>query len=201
MPFIAIEWEFLEVPIIKQLQTEEIFTDLLASFAHTQRITKKWIKTENVWTLTDVSLLREWSPEKRIWITEYMCHQIERGGITVGAFCENRSIGFCCLDGAVSGDTAKYANLTMLFVDDNWKRNGIGKRLLHEVCKHAVKLGAEKIFISAIPSFETISFYLKMGCTDANEIVETFVDSEDDRYLELAVASALCIQTSKPVEL
>ena len=182
--------------IIRKLQTEDIFPELLISFAHTQKITKKWVKAEGVWMLTDVSLLREWSPEKRIWITEYMCQQIERGGITVGAFCEERLIGFCCLDGTVvSGNTAKYAHLTMLFVDDNWKRNGIGKRLLHEVRNHAVKLKAEKIFISAIPSMETISFYLEMGCTDANEIIEVFVDSEDDRYLELAVKSDNFVQT------
>ena len=45
---------------------------------------------------------------------------------------------------------------------------------------HATKLGAEKIFISAIPSTETIAFYLKMGCVDANEIVGAFVDSEKE---------------------
>ncbi len=59
--------------------------------------------------------------------------------------------------------------------------------LLQEAREHAIKLGVEKSFISAIPSAETIAFYLKMGCVDANEIVEAFVDSDDDRYLELMV--------------
>lgn len=45
-----------------------------------------------------------------------------------------------------------------LLVDDNWKRNGIGKLLLQEARKHAIKLGAEKIYVSAIPSAETIAF-------------------------------------------
>lgn len=170
---------------IKQLNTADIAPELLTDFAHCQKITKKWSKRDDVWELSDASILREWSTEKRIWITEYMCQQIERGGITVGAFYNERLIGFCCADGTVSGNSAKYANLTMLFVDDNWKRNGIGKLLLQEARKHAIKLGAEKLFISAIPSAETIAFYHKMGCVDANEIVEFFVDSEDDRYLEL----------------
>lgn len=172
---------------VKQLNIVNITPELLKDFAHYQKITKKWVKRDNVWELTDVSLLREWSEEKRIWITEYMCQQIDRGGITVGTFCDERLIGFCCVDGTVSGDSAKYANLTMLFVDDNWKRKGIGKLLLQEAREHAKKLGVEKIFISAIPSAETIAFYLKMGCVDANEIVGAFVDSEDDRYLELMV--------------
>lgn len=170
--------------IIKQIQKSSILPGLLDGFVHSQKIVKKWIKLNDVWELTDASLLREWSAEKRVWITEYMCQQIERGGTTVGAFCDDRLIGFCCVDGTVSGNSAKYANLTMLFVDDNWKRNGIGKSLLQEACKHATKLGAEKIFISAIPSAETIAFYQSMGCVDAAEIIEVFVDSDDDRYLE-----------------
>lgn len=173
--------------IVKPLQQTSILPGLLDGFAHSQRITRKWVKQNKVWELTDVDLLREWSAEKRVWITEYMCQQIERGGTTVGAFCGDRLIGFCCVDGTVSGNSAKYANLTMLFVDDNWKRNGIGKLLMQEARNHATKLGAEKIFISAIPSAETIAFYLKMVCVDANEIVGAFVDSEDDRYLELMV--------------
>lgn len=173
--------------VIKQLHTSDIFPGLLDTFAHSQKITKKWIKNREDWALTDVPILREWSPEKRIWISEYMSQQINRGGITVGAFYGAHLIGFCCVDGVLSGDSAKYANLTMLFIDDTWKRNGIGKILFQEARRHAIVLGAEKIFISAIPSVETIAFYLKMGCYDAKEIVEAFVDSEDDRYLEIPV--------------
>lgn len=173
--------------IIKQLEKTSILPGLLNEFAHSQKITKKWVKRNDIWELTDASLLCEWSAEKRIWITEYMCQQIDSGGITVGAYCDDQLIGFCCVDGSISGDSAKYANLTMLFVDDNWKRNGIGRLLLQEARNYAVNLGADKIFISAIPSAETIAFYQSMGCADAAEIVEAFVDSEDDWYLELMV--------------
>lgn len=175
---------------IKQLTIADITPGLLDGFVHCQKITRKWVKKNNVWELSEASILREWSNEKRIWIKEYMCQQIDRGSITVGAFFHKQLAGFCCVDGIVSGRLAKYANLTMLFVDDNWKRNGIGKLLLQEARKHACRLGAEKIFISAIPSQETIAFYFKMGCADASEIVEPFVGSEDDRYLELTVNTA-----------
>lgn len=173
--------------VIKRLHTSDISPGLLDTFSHSQKITKKWIKYREEWVLTDVSILREWSPEKRIWISEYMSRQINHGGITVGAFYGAQLVGFCCVDGVLSGDSAKYANLTMLFIDDAWKRNGIGKMLFQKACRHAMVLGAEKLFISAIPSVETIAFYLKMGCCDAKEIVEVFVDSEDDRYLEIQI--------------
>ena len=106
---------------IKPLKVEDINPGLLDDFSHFQKITKKYVKKNGEWEISDASILREWSTEKRIWITKYMCQQIERGGLTVGAFFCGKLIGFCCMDGIVSGNSAKYANLTMLFVDDNWK--------------------------------------------------------------------------------
>lgn len=173
--------------VFKHLQKTSIHAGLLNEFAHCQEITKKWVKQDEVWTLADAFLLREWSDEKRVWVTEYMCEQIDRGGVVVGAFSDDRIIGFCCVDGVVSGSSAKYANLTMLFVDDYWKRHGIGMTLFRKAQEHARRLGAEKIFISAIPSAETVAFYQKMGCIDAAEIVDVFVEAEDDRYLECGV--------------
>lgn len=172
---------------IKSLNIADISSDLLIHFSHEQMITQKWIKNDGEWKLCDTSELREWSLEKRVWITEYMCQQINRGGTVLGTFYNNILVGFCCLDGILSGKSAKYANLTMLFVDDDWKRMGVGKMLFQEVCNHAIALGAEKLFISAIPSVETIAFYFKMGCYDAKEIIEAFIDTEDDRYLEIQV--------------
>lgn len=58
--------------VIKQLYTSDILPGLLDTFAHIQKITKKWIKNRESWVLTDASILREWSSEKRIWISEYM---------------------------------------------------------------------------------------------------------------------------------
>ena len=85
----------------------------------------------------------------------------------------------------LAGETASYANLLLLFVDDRFKRHGIGRLLLQEACRYAKKLGAEKLFLSAIPSEDTIAFYQNMGCVDAKEIVNPFVDDEEDRLMEI----------------
>lgn len=173
--------------IVRRLQKTSVTPGLLDGFAHRQMITRKWVKRNDVWEITDASLLREWSAEKRIWITEYMLRQIDGGGVVLGAYCREQLTGFCCVDGVISGESARYANLTMLFVDDRWKRVGIGRLLFREARRCALTMGAEKLFISAIPSAETIAFYQSMGCTDAKEIIASFVDSEDDRPLEIPV--------------
>ena len=46
---------------------------------------------------------------------------------------------------------------------------------------------AEKLFISAIPSKETVAFYFSQGCVDAPVVIEEFVDTKEDRYLEYTV--------------
>lgn len=172
---------------ISDLFIDGIESDMFLNFNHHQLITKKWVKKDNKWELVDADNLREWSKEKRIWITKYLNEQIERGGSVKIAYDGGILVGFCSVDGYLLGNTARYANLTMLFVDDEWKRNGIGKCLFEEICKSAVKMNAEKLFISAIPSLETIAFYFSMGCEDAKEIISEYIDTENDRYLEYSL--------------
>ena len=174
---------------IKELTINDISIGILLNFNHHQVITKKWVNRNNNWELSDCSDLRKWNEEKRIRISGYLRQQIGRGGSVVAAFDSNILVGFCCLDGRLAGNTADYANMTMLFVDDNWKRCGVGRKLFERICMCAAKMKAEKLFISAIPSLETIAFYFKMGCEDAKEIISEYVDTDQDRYLEYSLAN------------
>lgn len=169
---------------VKKLTVSDITPDLLLNFHHRQIITKKWINRENKWELAEASDLREWDRKKRMWIADYLCRQIQRGGSVVAAFSGRDLIGFCSIDGCLSGAVSKYANMTMLFVDDGWKRKGVGKTLFREICQCAAGIKAEKLFISAIPSFDTVAFYFSMGCVDAKEIIPEYIDTDQDRYLE-----------------
>ncbi len=171
-------------PVLRQIALENITADLLLHFRHRQVITRKWGYANGRWELAEASEVREWSREKRIWITEYLKRQMERGGAVAGAFRGDRLIGFGSLDGVLRGSKAKYANLTMLFVDDGWQGKGIGRALFQAMADRARAIGADKVFISSIPSLETVSFYFRMGCADAGEIPAGFVDSENDRCLE-----------------
>lgn len=172
---------------IENISSDSISTDMLINFRHYQIIDQKYRNINGRWEIAKVHELREWNAEKRIWIIKYLCEQIARGGSLVGAFFGDVLVGFCSVDGYLYGETAKYANLTMLFVDDEFKRKGVGKALFKAACKCALVNGADKLFISAIPSVETIAFYFNMGCVDAKEIITNYIDTEDDRYLEYKI--------------
>ena len=172
---------------IKDLATNDISSGMLLNFNHHQIITEKWVNRNNKWELVTTSDLREWNKEKRIWISDYLRQQIERGGSVIAAFAGDILVGFCCVDGYLVGKTAKYANMTMLFVDDKWKRKGVGRKLFEKICVCAKRMDADKLFISAIPSFDTIAFYFNIGCEDAREIISEYVDTDQDRYLEFVL--------------
>ena len=171
---------------IRPLYTSEIHPELLLPFRHDQHITQKWVKANGTWELTDADELRQWDAEKRKWIAEYLCEQINSGGGAICAFVGSQLVGFCSVGGKLCN---QYANLTMLFVDDDWKRRGIGKKLFAAACGHAIEMGADKLFISSIPSMETVAFYQALGCVDAMEIIEEFVDTPYDRYMESELTS------------
>ncbi len=166
------------------LSFSDISDDMLLSFNHRQAWNKQWVKQDSVWVLLDACKVREWSHEKRQWIAEYLREQIERGGSVFGAFDGNHLVGFCSIDGVLSGSNKQYANLTMLFVDDKYQGMGIGKSIIFSILREAKRLGASKLFVSAIPSERTIAFYMAMSFCDAKEVIPEFIDSDEDRLLE-----------------
>lgn len=169
---------------IRLLTPSDMYPEMLESFQHKQIISNKWVRNGDHYELTKAHEIREWSKEKRIWISQYLYQQMNRGGFAAGAFSNNQIVGFSCLDGILQGTSKKYVNLTMLFVDDEWRQKGIGKKLFQLMCTCAGNMQADKIFISAIPSYDTIRFYFNRGCSDAQYIIDSFIDTQEDRYLE-----------------
>ncbi len=165
---------------------QNIPEDFLTGFQHDQCIRRKYVRTDGKWTLVPADERRTWSPEKRRWIAQYLREQRANGGTVAAGYAKDSGelLGFAAVDGILRGKNARYANLTMLFVDERFQRCGIGARLFREICDRAAAMGAEKLFVSAIPSEETVAFYRTMGCTDAEERVDEFVDTQEDRYLE-----------------
>ena len=172
---------------LKDLTINDIAPDMLLNFDHRSMITKMWVDRSGSWELTAASDVHEWDKEKRMWASGYLRSQLEQGGSVTAAFDGDNIVGFSSIDGDLSGERAKYANLTMLFVDDRWKRKGIGRKLFDRICTNAARMGADKLFISAVASYETIAFYFSMGCEDAKEIISDFIDTDEDRCLEFSL--------------
>lgn len=59
--------------------------------------------------------------------------------------------------------------IVLLHVSADVRGNDIGRALFIRACGEARALGAQKLYISAHSSEETIAFYRRMGCTEAQE--------------------------------
>ena len=169
---------------IRLLPPDKLREDLLEGFGHRTRITQIWVREGDGLVLRPTDLIREWSEEKRRWIPLWLKDQTEDGGAAFGAYEDGRLVGFACVDGPLTEGPVRYANLTMLFVDDARQRRGIGSRLFEAACGFARRKGADRLFISAVPSRETIAFYAALGCRKAETVPPDFVDTEEDLFLE-----------------
>lgn len=172
------------ITLIRKVSPSELDGAFLWDFDTYQCYHRMWEKTDGEWSLKRTHAIRQWNDEKKLWITENLNQFIGMGGYVSGAFVEDRLVGFLALDTDAKGTGGQYMNLSLLFVDARYKRRGVGKYLFDDCVKEASRLGAKKLFISSIPAEETVAFYFAMGCKDAQEIIDEWVDMPYDRYLE-----------------
>lgn len=166
---------------IRIINVEELKPEMLLKFNRHQEVIQKWVKDKDEWVLKNVSEVREWSSEKKGHLMNAFGPCLENGGVFIGAFEDETLTGFVLLGEKLSGNFSKYINLSMFFVTKEKRAVGIGKKLFVFACEVATKLGADKLFI---PAKDTMEFYSSMGCVDAEEIIEEFIDTTEDYYLE-----------------
>ena len=111
-----------------------------------------------------------------------MVDTIQSGGIALGAFCNDRLIGFCSVNKDLFGKKYKYVLLDQLFISKEYRNMGIGKNLFKMVAIESHNLGAEKYYICAGSAEETIAFYFAIGCEVAKEINQELYQNDTRDY-------------------
>jgi len=112
------------------------------------------------------------------------------GGFALGAFDGERLIGFCSVNREIFGSHYKYVLLDQIFISAEYKRKGIGKRLFLMSTEQAKLWGADKFYICAGSSEDTLAFYNSLGCVEAVEINQGLYEAdENDVQLEYDLAS------------
>ena len=109
---------------------------------------------------------------------------ITSGGSALGAFDCEKLIGFCSVNPEIFGMKYKYVLLDQIFISLPYRSKGIGKQLFTLSAKEAEKFGAEKCYICAGSSEETLAFYKAIGCIEAVEINSKLYEN-DTRDIQL----------------
>ncbi|MEE3406040.1 MAG: GNAT family N-acetyltransferase [Acutalibacteraceae bacterium] len=141
-------------------------------------VTECWRKTGGEWKLVPNIYEENWSQVQCREIAEDVVHHISLDQTGFGAFDGTRIIGFATVSHHVFGATARYAELVCFQISEEYRRQGIGKKLFSMVCEEARRLGADKLYISAHSSKESQAAYRALGCTPAEEVNEGLAAAE-----------------------
>ena len=95
-----------------------------------------------------------------------------------GAFDGERIIGFATVSHRIFGASARYVQLVCFQISEEYRRQGIGRKLFSMACEEARRLGADKLYISAHSSQASQAAYRALGCTPAEEVNEGLAAAE-----------------------
>ncbi|WP_317169961.1 MULTISPECIES: GNAT family N-acetyltransferase [unclassified Pedobacter] len=97
-------------------------------------------------------------------------------------------VGVASVEKQKRGAQQNYCKMDILYVDNQYKRHGIGSQLLAACKKEAKIFGAEKLYISATPTKNTVDFYLRRGARLVVELDQVlFAKEPEDIHLELDI--------------
>ncbi len=170
----------------RELKKSEISKELFASFVRRQEVNAVLTRIDGQWREISRPFIDDWSPSDYDFLVKCLINTIETGGAVFGAFDEKgRLKAFASLEGGIFGRKHRYKDLSSLHVSAECRRSGIGKKLFCMAALKAKANGADRLYISAHSAVETQSFYLSMGCRDAEEINALHSENEPcDRQME-----------------
>lgn len=115
-------------------------------------------------------------------------HIYDRNGTVYGAFDNEQIVGLAALESKFIGKSEEKIKFDMLYISTNYRKKGIGKKLMCLAMEKAKSLGAKKLYISATPFRNTVDFYKAMGAKLAESVDKELYELEPyDIHMELEV--------------
>jgi N-acetylglutamate synthase-like GNAT family acetyltransferase len=160
----------LKTIFYRQLSPADIPDSLLDNFTRYQKTTQVLALVNGDLVQKEDSFIDDWDPQKLKEVTTYLRDCAKRGGVIVGAFMEEKCIGFTSIEPDTFGSDKQYAELTYCHITREIRGNGIGRELFHQTCTFAKNQDIKKLYLSTHPSIESQGFYASVGCVLAEEI-------------------------------
>jgi len=150
----------------------------LDDFVRRQTVAESWRRINRDWKLVPNVYEENWSQVQCRKIAEDVAHHIHLDQTGFGAFDGERIIGFATVSCRIFGTGAGYVQLVCLQISEEYRRQGIGRKLFSMACEEARRLGADKLYISAHSSKESQAAYRALGCTPAEEVNQELAAAE-----------------------
>ncbi len=167
-----------ETMIIRPVEPQELSPALFADFLRFQEVTRCWRKVDGQWQLLPIAFIDDWDGGDHRRVCGQLSRVLAGGGAVWGAFSQGALKGFASVEAPPIGSRSQYAVLAELHVSRDFRRHGLGRKLFALAAGFARKLGAEKLYISAMSAEESQAFYRAMGCVEAEEYDPPHVERE-----------------------
>ena len=129
-----------------------------------------------------------WSPSDMASHIKELYAQYDRGDYIFGAFEGEKLTGIAVLGFEFISSTQDQLEVIFLHVNAKHRKQGVGTALMNKIVSQARVLGANKLYISATPSKNTIDFYLNRGAYLTKELNSKLFKLEpEDIHLDLNV--------------
>jgi GNAT superfamily N-acetyltransferase len=121
-----------------------------------------------------------WHPQTVQDDTPKLYDCFDRGGSFIGNFDGDALTGIAVLDTKRLWAAHDHLQLLYLYVSRSARGRGVGSRLFAEAAATARRLGARALYISAVPTENTVNFYLRRGAILAGEPDPELLAAEPD---------------------
>lgn len=166
-----------EIPLIWQIDRREIVEKIY--FLQDGKLVLK----------PDYFDIQGWPPGEAEHYTPILLDCYDRGGMFWGTFEHDVLVGVSILESKFIGMQQNALQLKFLHISRDFRKRGLGTTLFNTAVEKAKTLGAERLYISATPSENTVNYYLRLGCAPATEIdPELFALEPEDIHLEYLIS-------------
>ena len=162
----------------QRLNADNFTGHSLDDFVRRQTVTECWRKIAGDWKLVPNVYEENWSQVQCREIAEEVAHHCNLDQTGIGAFDGKRIIGFATVSHRLFGAAARSVQLVCFQISEEYRRQGIGRKLFPMACEEARRLGADKLYISAHSSQASQAAYRALGCTPAEELNEGLAAEE-----------------------
>lgn len=119
-----------------------------------------------------------WNEELLKAIQEQCLFEIQNGGKAIGAFDGNSLVGFGVLAHQFRGESKDQLQIAFMYVTREYRRQGIGTRIMNDLTNEARRKGAKYLYISSTETRSAVSFYKSNGSRMTEELDEELYNKE-----------------------
>lgn len=160
---------------LQELRAEQIADSLLDDFQRHQETERCYRLLDGKLQLCQEYFRDDWDQQEKRQRTARFREAVTNGGVLIAAMQEQRCLGFALL---ASEAKETHLELKMIHVSRELRGQGIGSALFRAACEAARRKRARYLYLAAHPSYETMQFYWRQGCSDARDIEHLFPRSE-----------------------